>query len=89
VTIRCVDLFSFPTPVVSTLACGLSSGDVTLINVTQTLPSGKGAQGSSSALEVTVVTRNEKAGSSNKRIITAMKWVSKQDGTVSGIALVP
>ncbi|KAF9785254.1 putative zinc-finger of transcription factor IIIC complex-domain-containing protein [Thelephora terrestris] len=61
--------------VLSTLACGLSNGDVILIDVTQTLPSG-----SPFNLEVVTKTRNEKAASPDKRIITAMKWVSRKDG---------
>ena len=69
---------NFHPQVVSTLACGLSNGDVILLDVTQTLPSG-----SPFNLEVASEIRNEKAASPDNRIITAMKWVSRRDGTVS------
>jgi hypothetical protein len=56
----------------------LSSGDIVLIDVTQKLSSE-----SLSGLEVTAEVRNAKTASPDKRIITAMKWVVRQDGTVS------
>ncbi|KAF9649199.1 hypothetical protein BDM02DRAFT_3095185 [Thelephora ganbajun] len=65
--------------VVSTLACGLGNGGIVLINVTQMLL--MALPGSPSSLEVATVIRNEKAAVADKRIITAMKWISRQDGT--------
>ena len=68
-------------PVVSTLACGLSNGDVVLMDVTQKrllVP-----PGAPFGLEVTAVIRNDNAAVPDKRVITAMKWVSTKDGTVS------
>jgi len=69
---------------VSTLACGLSNGDVVLVDVAETLllaPPG------SFSVEVETVIRNEKAAIPDKRIITTMKWISRQDGVVSDIVL--
>lgn len=71
-------------PAASTLACGMSNGDVILIDVTQKLL--LAPPGSPSGLEIAMVIRNEKAAIADKRIITAMRWVSRQDGTVSGLA---
>jgi len=70
-------------PAASTLACGMSSGDVILIDVTQKLLSAP--TGSSSSLEVVTVVRTEETATVDKRIITAMRWVSRRDGTVSGL----
>lgn len=64
----------------STLACGMSNGDVILIDLTQKLHS---PPRSPFRPEVTTVVRNEKAAIADKRVITAMRWVSRQDGTVS------
>lgn len=64
-------------PVVSTLACGLSNGDVVLIDVIQKFPPVLPFN-----LEATTNTQNQKAASSDKRIITAMKWITRRDGTV-------
>jgi len=69
----------------STLACGLSNGDVILIDVTQKLL--LASPGSSFSLEVATAIRNENAAAQDKRIITAMKWVSRQDDTVSDFVL--
>jgi len=65
----------------SMLACGLSDGSVILIDVTQRLF--LATPGSPSGLEVATVIRDEKIAIPDKRIITAMKWVSRRDGTVS------
>lgn len=70
-------------PAVSTLACGMSNGDVVLINVTQKLL--LAPPGSPFRLEIAAVIRNEKAATADKRVITAMRWVTRQDGTVSGL----
>ena len=70
---------------VSTLACGLSNGGVILIDVTQRLL--LALPGSSSGLEISTVIRNESAAVQDKRIITAMRWVSRQDDTVSVLVL--
>jgi len=72
-------------PAMSTLACGLNNGDVILIDVTQKLL--LAPPGSPFSLEVTTVIRNERAAAPDKRIITAMKWVSRQDDAVSDFAL--
>lgn len=69
--------------VVSTLACGLSNGDVILIDVAQ-----KVSPGSPFYLKVTTQTRGETVASLDKRIITAMKWISGKDGTVSDPVIV-
>ena len=71
-------------PAASTLACGMSNGDVILINVTQKLP--LAPPGSPFGLEIAVVIQNEKVATADKRIITGMRWVSRQDGNVSGLA---
>ena len=68
-------------PAASILACGMSNGDVILIDVTQKLL--LAPPGSFFGLEVTMVIRNEKAAVANKRMITAMRWVSRQDDIVS------
>lgn len=72
-------------PAVSTLACGLSNGNVTLIDVTQKLF--LAPPGSPPSLKIVTVIRDETAAVQDKRIITAMKWVSRKDDTVSGLVL--
>lgn len=72
-------------PATSALACGISNGDVILIDVTQKLL--LAPLGSPFNFEVTTVMRNEKAAAVDKRIITAMRWVLRQDGTVRGFVL--
>ena len=69
----------------STLACGLCNGNVILIDVTQKLP--LATPGSPSGLGVATVIRDENVATPDKRIITAMKWISRQDGAVSGLML--
>lgn len=76
-------VFSHPIPAASMLACGMSSGDVILIDVTQKLL--VAPTGSPFGLEVAAVIRNEKAATADKRIITAMRWISRKDFTVSGL----
>lgn len=67
-------------PVVSILACGLSNGDVVLIDITQKLlPAPSGSQFSP---EVTTEIRDENAAVPDKRTITAMKWISRKDNAV-------
>jgi hypothetical protein len=69
----------------STLACGLSNGNIILIGVNQELSSSP--PGSSFSLGVATAIRNEEVAVTDKRIITAMKWITRQDGTVSGTVL--
>ena len=69
----------------STLACGLSNGNVILIDVTQRLP--LAPLGSPSSLEITTVMRDEKAAAPDKRTIAAMKWISRQGDIVSDLVL--
>ena len=69
----------------STLACGLSNGNVILIDVTQQLL--LATPGPPSGLEVATVIRDENVAAQDKRIITVMKWISRQDGTVGDLML--
>jgi len=69
----------------SALACGLSNGNVVLIDVTQKLL--LTPPGSPHSLEVTTVIRDEKVAAPDKRIITAMRWVSRQGDIVSDLVL--
>ena len=69
----------------STFACGLSNGNVILIDVTQKLL--PGPLGSPSSFGITTVVRDEKVAVPDKRIISAMKWVSRQDNIVSDFTL--
>ena len=67
------------------LACGLSNGNVVLIDVTQKFLFAP--PGSPSSLKITTAIRDEKVATPDKRIITAMRWVSKQGNIVSGLVL--
>jgi len=69
----------------SALACGLSNGNVVLIDVTQKLL--LAPPGSPSSLEITTAIRDEKVAAPDKQIITAMRWVSRQDDIVSDLVL--
>jgi len=61
----------------------LFRSDVALVDVTQILSSAENTQRSPFKLEIATEIRNEKVASPDKRIITAMKWISRRDGTVS------
>ena len=62
----------------------MSNGDVILIDVTQKLLSAP--PGSPFGHEITMVIRNDKVATADKRIITAIRWVLRQDGIVSDLA---
>jgi hypothetical protein len=77
--------FNIQPSATSTLACGLNNGNVILIDVTQQLL--LAPPGSPLSLEITTVIRDEKAAAPDKRIITAMKWVSRQGDIVGDIVI--
>ena len=77
--------FNIRPSAMSTLACGLGNGKIILIDVIQKLL--LAPPGSPFSLGITTIIRDEKAAAPDKRIISAMKWISRQGDIVSGLVL--